>query len=60
MIDAINHLTGIQFAIFIVAVLLTLVQLTALAAHILRGVGASLIPGIIAVVLWIVLFSLTR
>lgn len=60
MLDAINGLTVIQFALLILAVALTVIQLSLLGRLMFSRAGASLIPGIIAMVLWIVLFSVTR
>lgn len=51
--------TVFQFILFVVAVSLTLVQLALLARMVLHPMyGASLIPGLAAVVAWIALFIL--
>lgn len=60
MIDAINGLTVFQFILLVLATLLSVVQLFALAAHVVRGCGATLWYGWIAIVLWTVLFIVTR
>lgn len=54
--NTINQFSDVQFVLFVIAVFLGIVQLTSLAAHVTRGAGASLIPGILAVVLFIVVF----
>lgn len=60
MLDAINDLTVFQFALLVLAVALTVIQLTTLSAHVIRGRAASFAPGFIAAVLWVVFFSVTR
>jgi hypothetical protein len=60
VIDWINTLSDLLFVVFVLTVLLTVVQLSTLATHILRGSGASLIPGILAAVGAVVLFVSTH
>lgn len=60
MIDAINGLTVFQFILFVLATLATVIQLAllvALATHVHR---IKVYWGMTAVVLWIVLFAVTR
>jgi hypothetical protein len=51
-----SNLTDLQFILFVIAAFLAVVQLFTLAGHAFRGAGASLIPGIVAAILFILVF----
>lgn len=60
MIDWINALGDLQFILFILTVFLWLIQVALLGRLVTKGAEASLIPGILAIVGTIVLFTWTH
>lgn len=60
MIEWINNLSDGLFILFVVTVFLAVIQLVSLARHVKAGSGASVIPGILAVVGIIILFTSTH
>lgn len=60
MIDWINALSDLQFIVFVLTVFLWLIQIALLGRLVTKGAAASLVPGIVALVGTIVLFTWTH